>query len=607
MAIAGLGALVESPLQRLGESLSAMPAQAAANQQTGIQQLQPYANALAKNPNLKNDPRFMNAVRTIGARFGIPVDKLLGSATPTTPATPQQGTTPTGTPGGTPSGTPAGTPSGTPSTTTPGTPDTTATGGTPGGTSENVPALTLQQKAAIEPYVKAIKTNPGVLDNPHFARAALTTAQKAGISAQQLQEIEKSLTPAGKGTPQTTPSATTTPAQTTTPDSATNVQGEGQIVPPGGGGVTPTTGGGQNTDALLSFLGVQPGGLQRFGNVQLSPDQMQTIAQAEPGEQRFAAFEMAGIDGRTVPQEILNAPKYVPPTQQAAMYKNFWQATQQLIQRGAGPSAIEAAIRSTAAADPQLANALDSDPDLVDGTKQAAQANLQNLVDIGLLKKAQADKFESDIATAATVQDVNKAHANLLGVQAQVLPAEVQAKLETAAASASRAATEAGRLQLDTNNALYGTFAQRQNLINTGLKAARAGYNQADASYRSLLAQGRAFMNKKIDPSSVMVNGISLTQQISNALAARDQAAGVLKTLGSPEFAAGIVSSAVDQSTAGDLTIGGAGKGLLPALGGTNKGTISLSVLKQNVPQGQSLSTVMQQARQNGYSIDTTK
>lgn len=298
----------------------------------------------------------------------------------------------------------------------------------------------------------------------------------------------------------------------------------------------------QALNALMAAAGIQPQGLQAFGSVPLSPQQAQYVAEnTTPGRGREAAYASMGVDPRTVPPDVMNAPRQMSESQILMEAQKIPQQMLQMVTKGVDPTGYlngEVAMGAITAAQAQ---AMTSDPQYVGQMRTAALANLNVLRENGLLRGAQYERAVAGIQSAQSTAEVQAARAGLLRRQLSSFdelyldPAAARTRSANASADLTsdrvgafaqdqqlkveRATADISRVTQMISDSQNGTWAQR-------LAGSQRAAALAQQSYNALFQAGARATAAFADPSSITVDdqGTTFAQALESAKDALDTA-----------------------------------------------------------------------------------
>ena len=439
-----LGSVVTgNPLAQIGQALSQLPQQMAV-QQAGMQDLgqkmlAPLNQMLAANPDLGNDPTFMQKYTQIAQRYGIYVPMK------------QQGA-----PGVGASGMP-----GTTQAPLPGSPNAAAAAPT-----------------GAAPATPATPTKPG------------DTALSIGARPQPVVGGE------------------------------TAVPGEGGSLPPpmpGAGGPVPATALSQQTGGKWGLdVNAIVGPPVKYVS-QLTPADQQYFMSLPSGNTRMQAAQAFGLRGVT--PDFINSPMQPRSAAEVDEFSKEMQQERMAVQSGnATPDQWVDFVKANS----DRIRWLNEDPATLLADKGvmgqmtvSMRAKLQQLSNQGLISKADMLKAESDASKASTAADLARVQEQYIGAKISVLPQEVQARVETAAAAMANSQAHAQQVQLNIQNSLQGTWSQQQTArgMQQRLAIQTSGIHQWTAiladdqkQYGALRQAYSSAQANKQDPSSVPIN-----------------------------------------------------------------------------------------------------
>ena len=585
-ALPNLAGAVEQPLTAIGSALANAPIQAAdqaaALRTKGWQQIQPYVIAASRNPNLMQNNAFTSQMQRIAQMYRISGPLLDQAIQQTRAQLGGGGTSSTGPAGGAPAGgavqtgpatiSPAGgapgaqaqpspqsqpSPAGAP----PSQPTTKPVGSSPDlGQHWDDPRLK-QLSAIYQQDLEAAARTPALTGHPDFHQKIYLDGKKVGRNAQEIaadvkayqlkagtgphdehmppdqaairqqrQQALSGTSPAGASGTSTTPTGAT---------SSANPSPQASAVPPGtpgSGAEGPTHYDGPHAlppamQALMAATGVAPSGMQAYGTNPIDAATSQRIAEAQPGD-RSQLYANAGIDPTTVPNSVINAKPVMTEAQRGVEWQRIYGEAQGMVKEGEDPSGIIGAAMRAGVITTEMGDAFLSDPTVIGPMRDAGARNAGVLADNGLVKKAQYQHYQSEIATAQTTQDLNRIREKYIGKQIQNFDSLTAANVGRAWATVDRDDAEVTAIQ---NGTWFNQQTVQGRSLNDQIRDAQELARNTNQAYTVLFNAGQKrdpLTGQPVDPSQIDVGGgTKYVDALAQAKEAKDAAIAALNAL----------------------------------------------------------------------------
>lgn len=239
----------------------------------------------------------------------------------------------------------------------------------------------------------------------------------------------------------------------------------------------------------------------------LDPESAVKLANLPPGPAREALASM--FNPASITPEIMNAPM-VPDAKSIDVFSKDYDQHSQLAEQGkVSPQAFLAWAKGRQAMLPYIGtsyDAINNDSMIVAGLGAKTQADIQHLVDAGVLDRVKGAKAMSDISKNTSVEGLNAARAKYLGQEGAQLDTRTQALVTNAnahQASADAYVSEVTQKIADSQN---GTWAARHDLAVKSIGQAYTQLNAANTDVRSLAIAMQTAKNSGTDPTA-SVNG----------------------------------------------------------------------------------------------------
>jgi hypothetical protein len=243
----------------------------------------------------------------------------------------------------------------------------------------------------------------------------------------------------------------------------------------------------------------------------LSPDEIQKVLE-QPESARPGLLAGAGYDLTTVPSEILHGEQIQSEVSQRITREGYQKEYDKAAQGLTTPQEFLGWVASNrkalvgAQVDPSN---IERDPSILKGLGSRTQADIQKLIDMGLLDKAKAAAAFEDIRKAQTVEDLNRVRAKYVGAQIHHMSVEDTVIVKNANTNAQRVATYA----LDVGNRIAiaqgGSWAQRNTLLTSDLKTLAAEKRQTETDITRLRVAAQAARNQDEDPGPEITDGLT--------------------------------------------------------------------------------------------------
>jgi hypothetical protein len=397
---------------------------------------------------------------------------------------------------------------------------------------------------ALAPLNAMLAANPALGDPGPFMDHYVQVAKRYGIYVPLKQQGAPGVGASGMpgtttaplpGSPAATGTAPTTQATPTqsgdsalsigarTPPVAAGgnaVPGEGGALPaplPGSGGAIPATAQSQQNGGQWGLDVNAIIGKPKKTVADLSPADQQYFMSLQSGDARMKAAIAFGIGGIT--PEFINAP--MQPRSAAEVDEFSKEYEQERARVAAGTETPDELVSFANQNGDRLQwlgidkNQVVADKGLMGQMTFAMKNKLQQLANQGLISKSDMVRAEADASKATTAAQLAVVQEQYIGAKISVLPQEVQAKMETAAAAMQNSQAHAQEVAQHIQDSVQGTWAQhataqaaqqRIAIQKSGIHQWTAILNDDQKNYNALLGQVNSLRANKQDPSAVLIN-----------------------------------------------------------------------------------------------------
>jgi hypothetical protein len=257
--------------------------------------------------------------------------------------------------------------------------------------------------------------------------------------------------------------------------------------------------------------------------------------------------------------ELLTVPQSLSQVAQTAVRKNYDTKYFQAVNGNMTPAEFISWMDSERGAlvgsniDPSV---LESDPSVMSGMGARVRADIERISLLGGKYGADIAKANAEIATATTVQELNRIRGKYLGAQIHHLSAMEQTALMNANSNATRASAYSADVGQRIANAQNGSWADRQRLLTTDLKTVVDERNKAATDERMLTIAAQTARTAGEDPGADLLDAITAATANKNALSK------IITQIKDPATAAKAIGTALSSASGNAVRITGIENGV---------------------------------------------
>jgi len=283
----------------------------------------------------------------------------------------------------------------------------------------------------------------------------------------------------------------------------------------------------------------------------LDPESALKLANLPPGPAREALASM--FNPASITPQMMSAPM-VPDAKSVDIFAKDYDTHSLMAEQGRiSPKAFLSWASGRQAMLPYIGTsyaAINNDSMIVAGLGAKTRADIQHLMDAGVLDRVKGAKAMSDIQKNTTVEGLNEARTKLLGKETAGYDSRTQALLTNANANQARADAYVSETSQKISDSQNGTWAARHDLTVKSIGQAYTQLNSANTDVRSLAIAMQTARNSGTDPTASVAGQPSLLDTYNAAKDRQTQLRSVLSQI------------------KGDALTANAGTGLLNAISG---------------------------------------